>query len=114
MSIRFKSIIIIFLSLCLLPGASQQNYNDSHKYYDRKNGLVPDKVTAEKIAEIILVNIYGESVRKQKPFIVTLKNNNIWVIQGRWNSKDMNLKGGVAYIEIQKSDCKILKVIHGK
>jgi hypothetical protein len=114
MNIRYKPIITILLSLWLLSGTSQPNFKNSHKYYDRKNGLVPDKVTAEKIAEIILVNIYGESVRKQKPFIVTLKNNNIWVIQGRWNSKDMNLKGGVAYMEIQKSDCKILKVIHGK
>lgn len=114
MNIPYKPIITILISLLLSSGTSQPNYNDSHKYYDRKNGLVPDKVTAEKIAEIILENIYGESVRKQKPFIVTLKNNNIWVIQGRWNSKKMNFKGGVAYIEIQKSDCKILKVIHDK
>jgi len=114
MNIHFKSIIIMLLSLCLLSGTSQPNYNDSHKYYDRTKGLVPDKVTAVKIAEIILINIYGENIKKQKPFIVTLKDNNIWVIQGRWNSKDINLQGGVAYIEIQKSDCKILKVIHGK
>ena len=113
MNIRYKPIITILLSLWLLSGTSQPNYNDSHKYYDRKNGLVPDKVTAEKIAEIILVNVYGEEVKKQKPFIVTLKDN-VWIIQGRWNYKNKNTAGGVAYMEIQKSDCKILKIIHGK
>ncbi len=70
MNIHYKPIIIIFLSLWLLSGTNQPN---NHKYYDRKNGFVPDKETAVKIAEIVLGNIYGvKNIAKQKPFIVTV------------------------------------------
>jgi hypothetical protein len=106
--------IIVFFFLSLLPVIGQSNFNEKRKLYDRNKGLVPNEIIAERIAEIILVNIYGEGVKRQKPFVIRLKNNKVWVVQGRWNSKDMNLKAGVAYMEIQKSDCKILKVTHGK
>ena len=113
----FKAISIIALSLCLLSGTNQSDYNSRHKYYDRTNGLVPDKETAIKIAEVILVNVYGEEqIKKQKPFVVTLLKNKIWIVEGSFKNKATSLrdKGGVAHIEIQKSDCKILLVTHGK
>jgi hypothetical protein len=71
---------------------------------------VPNEETARKIAEAIWLPIYGESIYKQKPFVVTLERN-IWIVEG---SLPEGMKGGVAYIEIQKKDCKILKVIHSK
>lgn len=71
--------------------------------------LVPDQSTAIKIAEAIWLPIYGEKIYKEKPFIATLKDSTIWVVRGTLNS---NSKGGTAYIEIQKKDCKILKVTH--
>jgi NTF2 fold immunity protein len=115
MNTQNKLVVIIMLfSFSLLSVIGQSAYDNRHKFYDRKNGFVPDKVTAEKIAEIVLLNIYGEGIKRQKPFIVKLKDNKIWIIQGCWNSKDINLKAGVAYMEIQKSDGKILKVTHGK
>jgi hypothetical protein len=72
--------------------------------------LVPDKETAIKIAEAILVPIYGKKIYKQRPFVATLKSPNVWAVEGTLHTT----KGGVAYIEIQKKDCKILKVYHEK
>lgn len=71
---------------------------------------VPNEETAVKVAEAILYPIYGENIYQQRPFIATLENE-IWVIEG---SLPEGMKGGVAYIEIQKKDCKILKVTHSK
>ena len=73
---------------------------------------VPNDSTAKKIAEAILIPIYGkEQIEAEKPFKVKLVNDSIWVVEG--TQKEISL-GGVFYIEIQKSDCKILKVTHGK
>ena len=75
------------------------------------NNYVPDEATAKKIAEAIWHPIYGEKqIEDQKPFNVELKGN-IWIVTGTLIN---NSEGGVAYIEIQKSDCKILRVTHGK
>ena len=78
--------------------------------YKPKLGYVPDKEMAMKIAEAIWLPIYGEEVLEEMPYIVNLKDDSLWIVTGTLHA-DM---GGVAYIEIQKSDCKILRVIHGK
>lgn len=71
---------------------------------------VPNEETAVKVAEAILYPIYGESICQQRPFIATLENE-IWVIEG---SLPKDMKGGVAHIEIQRKDCKVLNITHGK
>lgn len=75
-----------------------------------KAGYVTDETTASKIAEAIWLPIFGEEINGEKPFRVELKENSVWIVRGTLNA-DI---GGVAYIEIRKSDCKILKVSHGK
>jgi len=76
------------------------------------NGFVPDATTALKIAEVILVSIYGQdSFDGQKPHEVKLNEKDVWEITGTLPPWTM---GGVAYMQIQKSDSKILKVIHGE
>src|ERR1700694_3852686 len=71
---------------------------------------VPNAETAIKIAEAVWLPIYGEKIYENKPFKAKLKNSNVWIVQGTLK----NDLGGVPYIEIQKKDCKILKVYHGK
>lgn len=71
---------------------------------------VPDKETAIKIAEAIWLPIYGEKIYESKPFEAQLKGDSLWVVEGTLKEK----KGGVPYIEIRKSDCKIIIVTHGK
>jgi len=47
-----------------------------------KDGYVPDKETAIKIAEVILFRLYGEkNITRQRPYVVT-KDENIWWVCG--------------------------------
>ncbi len=87
------------------------NYPDTNWKYE--DGYVPNAGSAIKIAEIVWLNVYGEEIKDEKPFIAKLKDGKVWIVEGTFNG-GMYAKGGVAYIEIQKSDGKILKVIHGK
>jgi len=83
--------------------------NLKQKIFVPGNGFVSDEKTAIKIAEAIWYPIYGDEIYDEKPFKAELKDS-IWIVRGTLNYD----VGGVAYIEIQKSDCKILKVAHGK
>jgi hypothetical protein len=79
--------------------------------YKPKEGFVPNKETAIKIAEAIWLPIYGDRIYKRKPFVAELKNGKTWIVQG---TLPKGWDGGTPYIEIQKSDGKILLVMHGK
>jgi hypothetical protein len=76
-----------------------------------ETGVVPDERTAAKIAEAIWFPNYGKTIQEQKPFKIELvREGTVWIVQG---TRKQISPGGTAYIEIQKSDCKILKVTHG-
>jgi hypothetical protein len=76
-------------------------------------GFVPNPKVAVEIATAVLNEIYGKNnIDKETPFFVNLENG-IWIIEGQMET-DPNIKGGVAYIEIRKSNGEILKVTHGK
>lgn len=77
---------------------------------DKSLNYVPTEEVAVKIAEAIWLPIYGEKILKYKPYKATLKDKKVWIVTGTL-SKGL---GGTPYIEIQKSDCKILVVTHGK
>ena len=66
----------------------------------KQEDYVPNAETAIKIAEAVWLPIYGKGICGDKPFV-----------EGTL-AKDA--KGGVPYIEIQKSDGRILVVTHGK
>jgi hypothetical protein len=86
--------------------------NDIHIDDPLPNNLVPNKQTAIKIAETIWLPIYGKKIYNEKPFVAELTSAGIWIVKG--TLQGTKAKGGVAYIEIQKSDCKILQIYHGK
>ena len=79
--------------------------------YIPPNGFVPDDVTAIKIAEAIWLPIFGIDIYDKKPFRAYLKDSTVWVVRGTLKQGHI---GGTPYIEIQKKDCKVLKVEHGK
>jgi hypothetical protein len=76
----------------------------------QKDGYVPNKETAIKIAEAIWLPIYGENVLKEKPYRAELKEGKIWIVAGTLHEE----YGGVAYAEISKKNGCILKVYHTK
>jgi len=89
---------------------SLADYAEYERYFP-KEGLVPTAEIAVEIADVILSNIFGkENIEEQKPFSINLEGN-IWIIDGYL---EPGVKGGTAYIEINKENGEILKVSHGK
>ena len=79
--------------------------------YTPPNGCVPDEHTATLVAEAVLVPIYGaKTIQDEKPFKAAL-HGGVWTVVG---SMPPGLFGGVAQIEINKADGKILRISHGK
>ena len=77
--------------------------------YIPKEGFVPNEETAIKIAEAVWLPIYGKTIYKERPFKTKLIDN-IWYVSGTLHSP----LGGVAEVEIDKTNGKILRVTHGK
>ena len=102
---KYKSILMLCLLTTYLSCTSIKHMD----YVDNLN-YVPNQETAIKIAEVIWYPIYGVNIEKFKPFKVELKDNTVWIVEGTIKEG----KGGVPYIEINKKDCKILKVMHEK
>ena len=110
-----KFIAITLLCICFFAMYRYLQANNTNKIiaetgYIPEDGFVPNAETAIKIAEAIWLPIYGEQVLDKKPY-KTILVDDTWHVYG---SLPENAKGGVPLIEIRKSDCKILKVTHGK
>jgi hypothetical protein len=81
---------------------------------------VPDAATAIRIAEAVLVPVYGkEQVESERPFTATLKND-VWTVGGTLYCSDGRggvttlCAGGVAVVKISKSDGRVLHMMHTK
>ncbi|MBS1538624.1 MAG: hypothetical protein JST20_12845 [Bacteroidetes bacterium] len=105
--------LLFFLTTSVNFSSSQQDKNRSNSYVP-KSGFVPDKETAIKIAEAIWLPIYGEIIYKERPFTATLNKKGNWEVYGSFSKNHGKgvYGGGVAYAEIRKKDCKIIRVIH--
>ncbi len=94
------------------------------------DGFVPNEETAKQIAEVIWTTLYGDQT-EYKPFVVTLLDNETWVVAGTLSGygpviEDGKLiirdseplmqftAGGVPYIKIDKKTGSILGVAHTK
>jgi NTF2 fold immunity protein of polymorphic toxin system component len=84
------------------------------------SGYVPDSKTAVKIAEAVLVPVYGEKhIESERPFTATLKEG-VWTVTGTLRCPDgkggitASCDGGVAEVRISKDDARILYMMHGK
>ena len=99
------------------PNVKAFDFNDYQYYIDNFPaeeivGNIIDAKDAIKKAEKIWIELYGESIKKEKPYQVFYdENNGIWLVQGTLQS---NMKGGVANILIQNETGKILAVWHDK
>jgi hypothetical protein len=83
-------------------------------------GLVPDARTAVLIAEAVLNPIYGEpQIRHERPFIASLRNG-VWGVEGTLHEGLLGFLGleptlgGVAFVQISKTNAQILRITHGK
>ena len=62
-------------------------------------------------AEKELVKVYGKRVLKQRPWKITRSDENSITLTGTFHVRGV---GGVAEITLQKSNGKVLRMIHGK
>jgi hypothetical protein len=100
-----------FILLALLIGYS---FHPKKKILDKAITNQIDCITNEKkakeLAEEVWLQAYGKRIYNEMPFIATL-HDSVWIVKG---SKSGRKKGGVAYVELRKVDCKVLKISHGK
>src|SRR5689334_3181513 len=85
-----------------------------------KRRFVPDKDTAVKIAEAVLIPIYGrKQIESERPFKASLQKG-VWIVTGTLHCKDQqgqvteSCKGGTAVLELSEEDARILSVMHYK
>ena len=102
----------ILLSIALVYYVIECNIGSRQLIYNSSNGgTVADAETAIKIAEAIGPIYFGEAINDYKPFQAKLEENNIWIVYGipkqTWFCTQY---GGSPVFEIQKTDCKILRV----
>jgi hypothetical protein len=86
----------------------------------RKEGYVPDSATAVKIAEAVLIPVYGrKQIESEEPFTAKLKDG-VWTVSGTLRCPDgkggttTSCDGGVAVVEISKLDAHIISMTHYK
>jgi NTF2 fold immunity protein of polymorphic toxin system component len=108
-----KTSLLVFSLLLLSPFLAFQGYKP-------KAGYVPDSVTAVKIAEAVLIPVYGEKqVTSERPFHASLKDG-VWFVDGTLHcpgppaGRTDKCDGGVAMVQISKEDGRILTMGHGK
>jgi hypothetical protein len=80
------------------------------------NGFVPNAETAAEIAEAIWLPIYGEAIKDERPYKVSLVSDRIWLVRGILESgRDGEIVlGGVAEAWIARADGRVIHVTHGK
>ena len=80
------------------------------RYPGSKEGLVPDKETAIKIAEAVLFRLYGEdTIKLQRPYVVK-EEDYIWWISGTLPKDSFGI---VFKIGISKQTAAILHLTVG-
>jgi len=104
---------VICCSVILVAAAQAQSYVP-------KVGFVPDSGTAVKIAEAVLIPVYGkEQIESERPFTATLENG-VWTVDGTLHCPGAkggvttDCDGGAAEVKLSKRDGRILRMIHYK
>ncbi len=85
-----------------------------------KDGFVPDSMTAIKVAEAVLIPVYGkDKIDSERPFKATL-DNGVWTVDGTLHCSDgkggvtTHCVGGTAEVKLSKADGRVLWMIHYK
>lgn len=107
---RSGAFLVLFFAGTVLLRAQEAPHT-----YAPEIGYVPDAETAVKIAEAVLIPIYGQdNIASQRPFIAELRDG-VWMVSGTLHCPEgSRCLGGVALIEIEKDDGTIVRVSHGK
>lgn len=106
-----KHLVMLFAAALVLATPSTSMSENAAYVRVPPDGFVPDSETALKIAEVVLVRIFGQAqMDVERPFTVTLENG-IWIIKG---TLPPNALGGFAELHIRKKDGTILFLVARK
>lgn len=102
---------MVILGLALVAAYSQTETSPSFK---PKEGFVPNAETAVKIAETVLIPVYGEKqIVSERPFKAMLEGD-VWKVAGTLYCGAPYCNGGTAEVRISKTSGQILHMIHYK
>src|SRR5579862_4165098 len=109
MGMRLLCVVLALVSLAL-----GQNHQ-SNAPRGPASGYVPDATTAVKIAEAVLVPVFGEKrIAAERPFHATLEGD-VWSVEGTLYCPDGTAStpthmchGGTAVVKLSKTDARIL------
>lgn len=113
--------VFCLLTYCLLSRTTVYD-GVGQRITNCEDCLVPDEITAIKIAEAVLFSWYGEDkIKQERPYLIKLVGNT-WVITGTLNKNvfekfilfRMPKFGGVFEIKISAKDGRVINIIHGK
>ena len=77
--------------------------------YIPDGGLIPDEDTAVRVAEALMIPIWGaDLIAKEGPFRGCLKDG-VWTVAG---TLPPGASGGTATVKLSKRDGRILDVVH--
>lgn len=106
--------------LLLMTSAVGQKRQPAASYVPA-GGYVPSESVAVKIAEAVLIPVYGEKqIASERPFHATLTDN-VWTVKGTLYCSDgkggmtsNSCLGGTAVVKLSKADARILFMMHYK
>ena len=109
---HFRVLLVIISALLIFAVLLETGLRAQMPNLRPKEGYVPDAATANKIADAVLVAMFGEDyVKNERPFSAVL-NNGTWVIHGK--TFDEPHPGGSVEIKIDKRSASVLSVTRGK
>jgi hypothetical protein len=106
-------IIVVLASVIFLVTRKEQEspqVNTLETEMDNKVDVDLDRESAIQIAEIVLTRVYGKDVLNERPWQVS-EVQNIFKIEG---TLPMGYVGGVAEIEIRRTNGAVVSIIHGQ
>jgi NTF2 fold immunity protein of polymorphic toxin system component len=106
--------ITLFVML-VIPGLAQY---EQAKSFVPKDGFVPNAETAVKVAEAVLIPVYGEKqIINERPLKAAL-DGDVWTVTGTLHrsekSPEAHCVGGTAVVHISKTSSQILFMMHYK
>jgi hypothetical protein len=73
------------------------------------SGFIPDSLTAIKVAEALLIPIYGAKQLRSELPLKAFRSDSNWIVEG---SIPRDNVGGVVHIELGRRDGRVLRVTH--
>ena len=119
-SLRRGFVAMTLMTTITAALAQQHGTTNEANGFKPTSGFVPDSQTAVKIAEAVLIPVYGEQqIRSEEPFTGQLKGD-VWTVSGTLRCPDgrggftTDCAGGVAVVKLSKADGRVLFMMHYK